>query len=350
LVSQRQSSGVSFYNYDGHGSVRGLSNVGGNVTDTYSYDAFGTLIERTGTTDNNYLYSGEQFDGDLGFYYNRARYLNVETGRFISQDTFEGNSSNPKSLHKYTYAENNSINRVDPSGNVSLGEALVVLNIVGFLAAALFQNTTRAYAPSNDPNDIYYHDAQADYRDAQINLALLIFTLFQVTAGSVVAAETAAGSRVGSSGGFGGGRNPYNPSNLGENCAACVSAVIKSKKLGRVVTADEIKATYGVLQEQNSAVQAIAATERYVEQASGASLRTVGSLSEGPGQYLILKNPTSSNPVGHIVWARVYNSGTRIVVDPQTSRVFDISRNGVTSELQSIIGSNAEQTIYKVIE
>jgi RHS repeat-associated protein len=120
LISQRQSSGVSFYNYDGHGSVRGLSNVSGSVTDTYSYDTFGSLIERTGSTENNYLYAGEQFDSDLGFYYNRARYLNVSTGRFISQDTFEGDLESPNSLHKYLYAENNSVNKIDPSGNLGI--------------------------------------------------------------------------------------------------------------------------------------------------------------------------------------------------------------------------------------
>src|SRR6266849_4088734 len=51
-----------FYDYDGHGSVRALTDTSGNVTDTYDYDAFGNLIHSTGTTPNNYLYSGEQFD------------------------------------------------------------------------------------------------------------------------------------------------------------------------------------------------------------------------------------------------------------------------------------------------
>jgi RHS repeat-associated protein len=134
LISQRQSSGLSFYNYDGHGSVRGLSDNLGSLTDTYTYDAFGTIIERTGTTDNNYLYAGEQFDSDLGFYYNRARYLNVGTGRFISQDSYEGNSSEPLSLHKYTYVHNNPINGVDPSGyffdtGISFGVRTTLANI-----------------------------------------------------------------------------------------------------------------------------------------------------------------------------------------------------------------------------
>jgi RHS repeat-associated protein len=167
LISQRQSSGVSFYNYDGHGSVRGLSNNLGNVTDTYSYDAFGTLIERTGTTDNNYLYAGEQFDSDLGFYYNRARYLNVNTGRFISQDTFEGRNNSPKSLHKYTYGENDSINNLDPSGNaVGLGVADVaytqqiaaILNTVALLAVhEIIKTITTTITEEIDKPLILYH-------------------------------------------------------------------------------------------------------------------------------------------------------------------------------------------------
>ena len=34
-------------------------------------------------TPNNYLFAGEQFDPDLNPYYNRARYLNVSTRRFL---------------------------------------------------------------------------------------------------------------------------------------------------------------------------------------------------------------------------------------------------------------------------
>lgn len=50
----------SFYGYDGHGSTRFLTNMAGSVTDTYNYDAFGNLINSTGTTPNNYLFAEEQ--------------------------------------------------------------------------------------------------------------------------------------------------------------------------------------------------------------------------------------------------------------------------------------------------
>ena len=73
---------ATFYAYDGHGNVRFLTNESGQVTDTYVYDAFGTLITGTGTTNNRYLYTGEQFDPNLGLYYLRARLMNPLTGRF----------------------------------------------------------------------------------------------------------------------------------------------------------------------------------------------------------------------------------------------------------------------------
>jgi RHS repeat-associated protein len=73
---------ATFYAYDGHGNVRFLTNESGQVTDTYVYDAFGTLITATGSTNNRYLYTGEQFGPNLGLYYLRARLMNPLTGRF----------------------------------------------------------------------------------------------------------------------------------------------------------------------------------------------------------------------------------------------------------------------------
>jgi RHS repeat-associated protein len=113
---------ASFYGYDGHGSVRYLTDGTGQITDTYDYDAFGNLIALSGPTPNLYLFSGEQFDPDLGLYYLRARYHNPQSGRFWTADPFEGFASDPASLHRYTYAANNPVNWIDPSGNFTLPE------------------------------------------------------------------------------------------------------------------------------------------------------------------------------------------------------------------------------------
>ena len=129
--------GVFYYTYDGLGSVRSLTNESGDLQETYDYDAYGTLIglaKRNATTGlleslnpenfnlatSTYLYTGEQRDEDLGMVFLRARYFNTNTGRFHTQDTYEGNKNEPLSLHKYLYANGNPISYIDPSGNNGL--------------------------------------------------------------------------------------------------------------------------------------------------------------------------------------------------------------------------------------
>ena len=111
-------------------------NVVGSVV-TYDYDAFGNLIHSTGTTPNNYLFAGEQFDPDLNLYFNRARYLNVSTGRFWSMDDYEGVDREPFSLHKYLYVSSNPVGMVDPSGNDGLIDLSAAQGILEELAGTL---------------------------------------------------------------------------------------------------------------------------------------------------------------------------------------------------------------------
>jgi len=81
LISQSLKVGPDwqtyFYGYDGHGSVRFLTDVSGNVTDRYDYEGFGNLVNQEGTTANSYLCSGEQRDKSLGLDYLRARYFDA---------------------------------------------------------------------------------------------------------------------------------------------------------------------------------------------------------------------------------------------------------------------------------
>jgi RHS repeat-associated protein len=129
----------SFYGYDGGGSVRQLTNLAGAVTDTYNYDAFGNLLNSTGTTPNNYRYSGEQYDSDLSLYYLRARYYNPVTARFLSRDPENGIFTDPKTLHKYVYAGGDPVNFKDPTGRDFVGVIELDKNVIkaGLYATAI---------------------------------------------------------------------------------------------------------------------------------------------------------------------------------------------------------------------
>jgi RHS repeat-associated protein len=98
----------------------------------YTYQAFGTLESTTGGTDNYYLFAGEQWDESLNEYYLRQRQYNLETGRFISRDTFEEIPSNSLTMHRYIYGNGNPVSYTDPSGYlaINLGDVLLALEIL----------------------------------------------------------------------------------------------------------------------------------------------------------------------------------------------------------------------------
>ena len=98
LISQNWDGTLSYYYYDGNLSTRQLGQfhpVLGWFTDSYTYDAFGNLVASTNSIPNNYLYTGEQYDPNAGFYYLRARYYNPQVGRFLTRDTTMDGSGTP---------------------------------------------------------------------------------------------------------------------------------------------------------------------------------------------------------------------------------------------------------------
>jgi len=134
LIKQTQAANDSYYLYDGLGSTRALTNSAGTITDTYNYDSFGTLLNQTGATLNDYLFTGEQYDNNLDNYYLRARYYDQGIGRFSSMDTYQGDNYVPVSLHKYLYANANPVMYTDPTGNFSLGSLMSGINVQGILS------------------------------------------------------------------------------------------------------------------------------------------------------------------------------------------------------------------------
>ncbi|MDF2804273.1 MAG: hypothetical protein K0S61_4178 [Anaerocolumna sp.] len=80
-------------------------------------------------------YAGEIYDYEMGLYYLRARYYDPVLGRFINEDTVEGQVNNPLSMNLYTYCHNNPLLYSDPTGNT-------LRDFFAGLANALDENIT----------------------------------------------------------------------------------------------------------------------------------------------------------------------------------------------------------------
>jgi RHS repeat-associated protein len=83
-------------------------------------------------------YRGEQYDSDLGLYYLRARYYNPATGRFLSRDPEDGHRWDPKTLHKYLYANGDPVSLNDPTGRAAFIETIFTTTEITTPAEALF--------------------------------------------------------------------------------------------------------------------------------------------------------------------------------------------------------------------
>ena len=114
---------VYFYHYDRLGSVRFMSDEGGNVVQEYVYDAFGNLVSGSGSVSQPYEYVGREGyyrEEELGLYLLGQRWYDSEVGRFISRDPIEKANS-------YIYGKNNPIQFIDPDGKQA--ESLVCSTI-----------------------------------------------------------------------------------------------------------------------------------------------------------------------------------------------------------------------------
>ena len=115
------SEKMSYYLYNGHGDVMQTVSAAGVVENQYDYDVFGNVTLTIEQYAQSIRYAGEFYDAEVGLYYLRARYYDPYVGRFISEDTYEGRTNDPLSLNRYTYAHNNPILFVDPSGFAVVG-------------------------------------------------------------------------------------------------------------------------------------------------------------------------------------------------------------------------------------
>ena len=85
----------------------------------FDYEPFGALRAANSSSKQamarfRYLYTGQEFDWETGLYNYRAQLYDSDLGRFYSPDPLN------EFFSPYVFVGNNPINRVDPSGMISL--------------------------------------------------------------------------------------------------------------------------------------------------------------------------------------------------------------------------------------
>jgi RHS repeat-associated protein len=160
-----------YYSYNGHGDVTALTDGNGTLLSTYYYDAFGNIIEKTGTTNNSITYAGYQFDFETGLYYLNARYYDPVVARFVSADTYTGESDDPLSLNLYTYCKNEPMMYNDPTGHET--RSMDPRMVAAYAMQAGDYATAYRAAMAGGIYQVAYTAAIVGYEEGKISYAVL---------------------------------------------------------------------------------------------------------------------------------------------------------------------------------
>jgi len=115
-IAQLGTDGAAYFLSDHLNSVRQITDKDGYILMSRSYDPFGNGSELTGDKLSPYGYAGEWAD-ESGAIHLRARYYTPQSGRFLTQDTWEGESSQPMSYNLWLYGYANPIRYTDTGGD-----------------------------------------------------------------------------------------------------------------------------------------------------------------------------------------------------------------------------------------
>jgi len=111
---------AQYFYYDALGSLGAVGDQTGNITGSYRYDPWGTVIEQTGSaTNRNYTGKyGVTEEPEDGLIHMGARFYDPAAGIFLQTDPVKGNTGNPLSMVPYIYALNDPANLIDPDGQM----------------------------------------------------------------------------------------------------------------------------------------------------------------------------------------------------------------------------------------
>jgi RHS repeat-associated protein len=142
---------AAWYLTDRLGSVRGMVDASGTAQATIVYDGFGNVTSNSnsGFTDR-YLFTARELDSATGLQYNRARYYDPATGRWVERDPL-GFSAGDSNLYRYVFNDPTTLK--DPNGEIVL---LLIAAAAGAGFLLFGPGAGNVQAPTK-PDDIMLH-------------------------------------------------------------------------------------------------------------------------------------------------------------------------------------------------
>ena len=122
LVMKRGGSDY-FYSQDGLQSVTALTDSLENIVESFTYDAYG-MPSNVSSVGNPYLFTGREYEPEIGLFFYRERYYSPSMGRFLSVDPISYGGG----VNLYRYGQNNPIKWTDPFGLLEIQIIDIVIN------------------------------------------------------------------------------------------------------------------------------------------------------------------------------------------------------------------------------
>ncbi len=119
LIGEETGTNFTTYHYDHRGSTTALTDINGNILNTFSYGPNGEPVGfNPATAPTQFLYGGRYgvVTDTNGLCFMRARYYLPVLSRFINQDVTLGSIESGLSLNRYAYANGDPIDKNDPFG------------------------------------------------------------------------------------------------------------------------------------------------------------------------------------------------------------------------------------------
>ncbi len=111
---------ITYYHGDHLGSSIVVSDEVG-ILSQHTYRSFGETVPDGGQNYTpEYGFTGQRFDEELEIYDYGARWYDPAFGRFLQPDALVPDPLDPQSFNPYTYVLNDPVNRIDPTGNLTI--------------------------------------------------------------------------------------------------------------------------------------------------------------------------------------------------------------------------------------